>query len=199
MSDLRLFIAVPLPGTVRDPMADFMRELKQELPFQKWVHPDDLHITIKFLGAASEQTMEQVKVALKQVAEAEERPSFELSLRGLGTFGKPSEPSVLWAGIHGEMRVLSELQARVEAAMAPLGFEPEARAYRPHLTLARRYSAANTASDGNGNGDDFPREKLRQLELPQPLTWSADQVVLYRSHLGRTPMYEAVAAYALDS
>lgn len=182
----RLFIAIPLPQPVKNALQQYVEKLKTEFPFQKWVHPGDLHITLQFLGETPPQKTEQIQAELARVASA--HPPISLSVEGVGSFGKPAAPSILWMGIHGDLPLLASLQADVEAAMEPLGFAREARAFRPHLTVARRY-----------NGTEAFAKAALSSAPPCPSTlWTADHVVLYISHLNRKPMYEAWKTYPLD-
>ncbi|WP_052487041.1 RNA 2',3'-cyclic phosphodiesterase [Gordoniibacillus kamchatkensis] len=130
-------------------------------------------------------------MALRQAAEA--AAPFELEIAGLGVFGAPARPTILWAGVGGGLAPLAACQRRVEDALAALGYEREARPFRPHVTLARKYSGVAP----------FPRAELerlaQQLQAGGALRWTARTVVLCRSHLGRTPMYEALAEFPLQS
>ncbi|CAG7650444.1 RNA 2',3'-cyclic phosphodiesterase [Paenibacillus solanacearum] len=182
---VRLFIAVPLPQPVKDALEQHMEKLKTAFAFQKWVHPGDLHITLQFLGETPPQKAEQVQAELARVASA--HPPMGLSIQGVGSFGKPAAPSILWMGIHGELPLLASLQADVEAAMEPLGFAKEARAFRPHLTVARRYNGTEA----------FDKAALATAPAFPSTPWTAEHVVLYQSHLNRKPMYEACKTYPL--
>jgi 2'-5' RNA ligase len=176
----RLFVAVPLPDNVRDALRKLSGKLRDEIPFHKWTHPDDLHITVQFLGETPETKLGDLRETLRDVAIA--HCSFPLSLSELDAFGPPSRPSVLWAGLKGATDALSAVQRSVVTAMEQHGYEPESRPYRPHITLARRYDGSRS----------FGKEALAPFENElRSLEWDADRLVLYRSHLGRTPMYEA--------
>lgn len=160
-----------------------MNSLKRQLPFKKWVHPDDLHITLKFIGEVAPSAVPAIETALARIA-ARSNP-FALKLSGAGTFGAPQAPRVLWAGLGGKLQPLKSLQADVESELAELGYEPENRPYSPHITLARQYSGTEPAR----------KDELAGLFRPEgdtPLEWTADRLVLYRSHFGRTPMYEPI-------
>ncbi|WP_248930308.1 RNA 2',3'-cyclic phosphodiesterase [Paenibacillus hamazuiensis] len=181
---IRLFIAVPLPDPVKRELEKRCLTLRQELPFQKWVHPDDMHITLQFLGETPSGKADRIREELGRLA-AETEP-MRLAIEGLGTFGKPSAPSILWAGVRGDVPQLAALQKRVEAAMEPLGFAAEGRAYSPHVTLARRYSGASA----------FSRQAMPAW-AGDALAWTAGDIVLYRSHLTRKPMYENIGSFRL--
>lgn len=179
----RLFIALSLPQDIRSLVTSTMENLRVELAFQKWVHPNDLHITLKFLGDTSLPLRDQVKHALERIAT--NHIPFRLAIHGIGTFGKPASPSVLWAGIQGELQRLTALHSDIKVAMQPIGFDKEDRAFRPHLTLARRY----------GEGSRFSRKMLEQVTVSGATEWKVDRIVLYRSHLFRQPMYEVLEQF----
>ncbi|UUZ93062.1 RNA 2',3'-cyclic phosphodiesterase [Paenibacillus sp. P25] len=181
-SKQRLFIAIALPEQIKACLTGFMPELKRELPFQKWVHPEDLHITLKFLGETEPERIESLQEAMIPLAAA--TGDFRLSLGHLGTFGPKRSPSILWAKIGGETDKLSLLQSEIEEAAARVGFLREERAFKPHLTLARRYQGS----------EGWQQERLNRLQIPDGVrtVWPAKGLVLYRSHLGRQPMYEPV-------
>lgn len=186
--ETRLFVAVALPDKLRAKLHELGRTMKDEMRFQKWTHPDDIHITLKFLGETSGSRIGAIEDALRRISASGGSRSFELSAAGLGVFGPPSRPTILWAGLQGDLKPLHELQHRIEEALAPLGYEREDRPYRPHLTLARRYNGSS----------GFQRRSLEtamKLLPEEGFRWTVQSFTLYRSHLGRTPMYEAIAGF----
>lgn len=179
----RLFVAVPLPSELKAKVGTVAEELKRQLRFKKWAHPDDLHITLKFIGEVPSSSVAAIEGALERIA-ARSNP-FPLRLQGAGTFGVPQSPRILWIGLGGKLQPLQSLQADTERELAELGYEPERRRFSPHLTLARQYS-------GGGPANVEPLASLFREEDGQAPQWTVDRLVLYRSHLGRTPMYEAI-------
>jgi 2'-5' RNA ligase len=137
MADLRLFVAIELPGEVRSALDALQHELQRdgELARLRWVRPEGIHLTLKFLGAVPERMRADVEAG---VAKAVVGVSpFELRLGKLGTFGTKRTPRVLWVDVAGDLETLARLQTQVEYEMAQLGFAPENRRFSPHLTLAR--------------------------------------------------------------
>lgn len=183
----RLFIAIPLHDKQRTIMSAWSEQLKKRTHFKKWVHPNDWHITIKYLGETRFDQAQQVKQRLREVT-AQLTP-FQLSIEQLGIFGQPSKPRIFWAGVEGELDTLHHVQAQVEEQMIALGYDAENRAYNPHLTLARQYIG------------DEPFEEGWLNEWPQPnqgdITLQVKEIVLYQSHSGRTPMYQPLAVFPL--
>lgn len=183
----RLFIAVAVPDALKDQLHERCRALRGQFSFKKWVHAADYHITVKFLGSVPHGTASRIKPALEP-STAMQR-AFTLGLGGVGCFGKPSSPRILWAKVTGELEPLADLQKNVELAMKGLGFAMENRPYRPHLTLAKTYAGAAPliVSDLEHAASQFP---------PLPL-FEVKELVLYQTHLGREPMYEPVVTYPL--
>jgi 2'-5' RNA ligase len=99
------------------------------------VPPENAHLTLAFLGSTEDAKVPELSKALEAVA-ARAGP-FDLQLRGGGAFGSPKRPRVLWVGVEGDTAALHQLHGWTEAALQPLGYQPEHRDYRPHLTLAR--------------------------------------------------------------
>jgi 2'-5' RNA ligase len=132
---LRLFVAIELPGEVREALNRLQHELqRQGLEKLRWVRPEGIHLTLKFLGATPVEKVSAIEEALA-MAVAGTAPH-ELSLAKLGTFGG-NRPRVLWIDVMGDVDAVCRLQERVESAMNRLGFEREARGWSPHVTLAR--------------------------------------------------------------
>ncbi len=113
-----------------------VRERREQLPV-KWVRPENIHLSLKFLGDVDESQEAELVAALKQAAgtRSEPRP-LALQITGFGVFPDYHRPHVLWAGVTPEPS-LELLQHGIEQAFAPLGFPTEARAFRPHVTLGR--------------------------------------------------------------
>jgi RNA 2',3'-cyclic 3'-phosphodiesterase len=183
---LRLFLAVPLSEEVRRALTNHItRRLQKSLPFHKWVHPSDLHITLHFLGDVNTKQAEQLKAKLTETVWSV--PEFSLSIQGFGSFGPPKAPQILWAALGGELDLLGKLQEQVVAMTAQLGFPKEERAYKPHVTIARKY---------RGSSPYDPRwvDDLGGLPDTASLSWMVTHFHLYQSHLGREPMYEVLGS-----
>lgn len=131
----RTFIALDLSEAAREALRRELRRLAQALPNVRLVDQASLHLTLAFLGELDDDALAAVIQITSDVA----RPSapFDLTLTGLGVFGPPSAPRVIWAGVGGETRPLLALQQRLADALEAHGFPREARPFSPHLTLAR--------------------------------------------------------------
>lgn len=130
---MRLFVALDLPDAVRERLRDLMTQLKTACPEARWVRPEGIHVTLKFIGHVDAIKADAIREKLRTIRN--ERP-VEVELRGIGFFPNDKRPRVAWAGVHGSAN-LAKLAADIEDAIAPLGIERESRQYSPHLTLAR--------------------------------------------------------------
>jgi 2'-5' RNA ligase len=134
--DLRLFIAVELPPAWTEALAATQRALRRYgLERLRWVRPEGIHLTLKFLGNVDEARVSALTRTLEETA-AEHAP-FALRLSRLGAFGPPARRRVVWAGVAGDLDALTRLRQTVERRAAALGFPAERRPFSPHLTLAR--------------------------------------------------------------
>ena len=134
--EVRAFIAIELPDEVRRGLAGLRKELQRdEHRFVKWVDPDGIHLTLKFLGNIPSGRVTEIARAIEVAAKA--TAPFELEVSGLGVFPNPKQVRVLWVGIGGDVDRLKELQRGIDSELAALGFPREDRPFVPHLTLAR--------------------------------------------------------------
>lgn len=132
---MRTFIAIPLPKECQILLKEMQESLRACGAEVRWVALPSIHLTLKFLGDVDAEVIPGLSKALIENTRSE-RP-FELRLHGLGCFPNPGNPRVLWCGIGGETGCLLRLQQRVEFACTELGFGPDYRPFRPHLTLGR--------------------------------------------------------------
>lgn len=187
MEHAHFFYAIQLPDEVKEQLKDRIENLKADLPFKTWVHPQDLHITLAFLGNADKSKLEE---SSKLIQSALTNSSFELILDHLGTFGRKDSPRIFWAGIE-ESTSLKNVRETVFSACLNAGFELETRPFSPHITLARKWAGeAPFTYQMLDNSDPFQSEKIK---------FTAERVVLYRTHLGKSPKYEPITIFPLAS
>jgi 2'-5' RNA ligase len=130
---VRLFVALDFPDEVRDSLREFIARLKPACRAAKWVRPQAMHVTLKFIGEVSTEKLESIRAAL---ASMHSTAPVEMQFRGLGFFPNERRPRVLWCGVEGSPN-LAELAAAVDHALVLLGIAAESREFVPHLTLAR--------------------------------------------------------------
>lgn len=130
---MRLFVALEIPSTVRENLAELLAVLRTVSPQTRWVRPENLHVTLKFIGEVPEEKLVSIRAALAQVRSEQ---SVTLDFRGLGFFPNEIHPRVFWVGIEASPN-LKSLAADIEKTMETLGIPKEQRQFSPHLTLAR--------------------------------------------------------------
>ena len=191
MEQIRAFIAIQLPNQVKCDLAQLLDRIRpgQERAV-KWVDPDSIHLTLKFLGNIPAEKAVDIARAIAEAA-GEAKP-FTLELQGLGAFPNLRSPRVIWVGIGGDLQLIVDLQERIDQALIRLGFPTERREFSPHLTLGRLRDRA-TSQEGRSLGE---RIKLVQLDSCPPFL--ASQVCLMRSTLTSAgAIYDRLAYSAL--
>jgi RNA 2',3'-cyclic 3'-phosphodiesterase len=129
---MRLFVAITPPEEVRARVLAVIEQLKPLSRVPRWVRPEGLHLTLKFLGETKEDQLSAIISALNEIHSA----AVHFEFHGVGSFPKHQHPRVIWAGVR-ESSELATLASAIESRLVPLGFPPEARAFSPHITLAR--------------------------------------------------------------
>ncbi|HKT11793.1 MAG TPA: RNA 2',3'-cyclic phosphodiesterase [Terriglobia bacterium] len=130
---MRAFIAIELPESIREALRREQARFRDICPDARWTRPEGIHLTLKFLGEISAPQEAEVKNALSRMERFEK---FTVRVQGFGFFPSTKRPRVFWAGLDAPPE-LARMAAEVEIALAPLGFPPENREFKPHLTLAR--------------------------------------------------------------
>lgn len=130
---MRLFVALDLPDQVRHAITELIAKLQPKSRAARWIKPENLHITLKFIGHVGNEKLSPIQSALSSIHA--EQP-VELHFRGMGFFPNEHRPRAFWCGIASSPN-LAELAANIDRALAPLGIEAETRPFTPHLTLAR--------------------------------------------------------------
>lgn len=137
MDEIRAFVAVEMPPAARAALGAVSAALAGRVPpgSVRWVRPEQMHLTLRFLGETAVSQLPAITAALDEVG----RQTAPLTLRlgAVGCFPNCKRPRVIWVGLEGDLRPLAVLQRRVEAALVPLGWAAEKRPFQPHLTLGR--------------------------------------------------------------
>jgi 2'-5' RNA ligase len=181
---MRIFIALDLDEAIRERIDGFIEGVRGFAPDARWVLPESLHITLKFIGEKPAETVADIKGALSGV----ELAPFDLSLKGYGFFPTAKSARVFWVGIESGPQ-LRELAKTVDRITSALGIPKEDRLFSPHLTLAR--GGGNSGAPGWRKGDrpnrnfQFLLEKLSRLPAPEFGTMTAREFFLYQSQLMR--------------
>jgi RNA 2',3'-cyclic 3'-phosphodiesterase len=177
---LRLFVGLPMPSEI---CAELVR-LNGGLPGARWVEPENLHLTLRFLGEIDEAAAADVDIELDRL----QMPSLSLTLQGVGCFGQVHQARSLWVGVSPDPELL-RMQAGVERAVVRAGLTPEGRRFIPHVTLATLKHCR-----GDRLADFLSTHALLRLG-----PFSIDHMVLYESRSGHGGRhYDPLRTYPLQ-
>jgi len=144
MSVIRAFIALDIPSEIQECLATVSNQFKEkigEVPV-RWVDPEKIHLTLKFLGDVSLNNIEVLKESIR--AEAYACKPLVFSVGGVGAFPKVRNPRVIWVGIEAPTEMI-DLQRGIDVQMSRIGYAPDRRPFSPHLTLGRVSRNAKSA------------------------------------------------------
>jgi RNA 2',3'-cyclic 3'-phosphodiesterase len=176
MDVVRSFIAIQLPADVRAELTSLEDKLKaRRHPFVKWVNPESMHLTLKFLGNVAVDSIPQIVEAMSEVAKA--HPPFKLEVSGTGAFPNWQHPQVVWVGVGGESDKLNALHRDLESALSPMGFSPESRSFSAHLTLGRLRD--RVTSDDRRRFAEF----AQKVKFETSLSFEVEAIRLMKSQL----------------
>jgi 2'-5' RNA ligase len=176
---MRLFVALELPEPVRAQLG----MLAGGIPGARWVAPENMHLTLRFIGEVDEGTVADIDLALADI----DAPGFEMSLEGVGHFGSARQARAIYVGV-ARNAALAHLYAKIESALVRCGLEPEGRKFSPHVTLARLRDAPASRISSFVAGHNLFR--AGPIEV--------DGFVLYSSFLSHSgPIYRPERFYPL--
>lgn len=168
---IRAFIAIELSEEAKKALAELQAEFIKSEADVKWVKPENIHITLKFLGNITEEQKEKIQEILDDNLKGFN--SFKIGLQGVGAFPKPNYPRVVWVGTTGEEQ-LKPIAKLIDEKINKLGFPKEERAFKSHLTFARVRS---------GRNKDKLTEALKKFEAFSGPEFLVDAVCLLQSAL----------------
>lgn len=182
------FFALALPHEVKHELRKLAASINGPFSFEKWVHHEDYHITLAFLGSADSL---QLQEAVQRVNLAvEDCSTFSIQIHQTGVFGRREAPRILWAGVEPSPN-LNSLQRLVHNCCTEVGFQLDKRPFTPHITLARKWNEQHAFlinelfrfTDHHFSGIEF----------------IATDVVLFQTHLERSPKYEKIETFKLKA
>ncbi len=179
------FIAVKLPAEVKTRLAEFCKHIKKDHHFKTWVHGEDLHITLAFLGSASAEQLKTLQASLEK--EVTNHQEFSLNVDHFGFFGNKQNPRIFWAGIK-EQSSLYTLQKQVSYVCEKAGFTIEKRPFAPHITLARKHVDSENLSLSSKDWWDQYGENIQ---------FDVEDIVIYETHTEKQPKYQIVQSFSL--
>jgi RNA 2',3'-cyclic 3'-phosphodiesterase len=136
---MRLFLALEVATAIREALANVAANFQSEAPGARWSKPESMHLTLKFLGQSDTHKVESIRATLAKITCAQ---PISLQFRGVGFFPDQKRPRVMWCGIEATPN-LFDLVTSIENSLACFGFETQAPAFTPHVTVARLNSAHN--------------------------------------------------------
>ena len=195
---MRLFVAIDIDEAIRERLTRFLEGVRAFAPGSevRWVRPDSLHLTLKFIGEAGPERVQQIQRALGAIR----AQTAEFSFKGYGFFPTVKAPRVFWIGIQAGPN-LATLAAAVDASLAPFSIARERQPYTPHLTLARAGSGRpqRSASDAPSARFHKLQEKLAAVPEPEFGTMTAREFFLYESKLSpKGAEYRKIQRFALS-
>lgn len=181
---MRLFVALEPNAKVVANLTELVRRLRPVAPI-RFVHPQNMHVTLKYIGDWREERLDEVVRALSEVRST---MPLNVPLAGLGFFPSIRAPRVFWVGAE-PTAALRQLASSVDAVLQPLGIAPEVRPYTPHLTLGRVL---------DGDALDELHQTVEDLPSRDFGTITPDRFVLFESSLTDDgPIYRKVVEFPL--
>ncbi|MBD1380188.1 RNA 2',3'-cyclic phosphodiesterase [Metabacillus arenae] len=180
------FLGIHLPKIIRNKLVETLQLFKNDLPFKKWVHQDDLHLTLAFLGHPKSPEHLENLISSMKLRDNNLAP-FSLNITHTGTFGRSNSPRIFFAGITRSEQ-LNLLHNKVYSECIDAGFKLDPRPFSPHITLARGWEGEN----------GFTRQvQLEEELMRQPLSFQVEEFVLFQTHLDRVPKYEVINCFRI--
>ncbi|MDD5246517.1 MAG: RNA 2',3'-cyclic phosphodiesterase [Candidatus Omnitrophica bacterium] len=189
---MRAFIAIELPENTKNLLSRLQQELKNSNADVKWVNPENIHLTLKFIGEIDENQRGQINTRLQSIAASHK--SYWAKISSLGAFPKISSPRVIWAGLaEGDLQT-KELAAAIEESLIQIGIAKEERNFSSHITLGRSRSGLNSYRLA-----EKITEQSGKLENPG-LEFPVERITLFKSRLSPGgPLYEKLQEVSLKT
>ena len=187
MAKIRSFIALDLPEDLKKGLQKLQDTVRKHADCIRWVKPDNIHLTLKFLGDIVESQVGPIGRILENMTSG--MAPFKLQVKGFGAFPNARNPKVIWMGMDDNQQRLVLFQEKLEETLAAIGFTPEKRDYSPHLTLGR-------VKDSRGKRDiEQIIEKYKNEDLGY---FTADTIIFFQSDLQPSgPVYSSLKTIQL--
>ena len=187
---MRTFIAIELPAEIKEYLNFIQNKLKACQTDMKWVKPENIHLTLKFLGEINAEQFDKTVSILKKAAD--NNPSFKINMASIAAFPGINTPRIIWLGINQGEPQIKTLVANLEEKLVGIGIPAEERTFSVHITIARTCSCRNQQSLGAGIAGLNDKLKIEKHEF------TADKLTLFKSTLtSQGPLYEALQVFPL--
>ncbi len=185
---IRSFFAIELPEEIRSIISDDIIVPLKKVPAKvRWVKPQNIHLTLRFLGKISPKIISDISLAAADIAKS--ISPISLRIDSIGTFRKRN-PRIVWLGVGGEIEKLRELHSEVERICCSVGFTPDDRKFSPHITIGRIKSPAHT---------EKLLAQIKKLSI-KSLDFSVKEFILFKSTLTPNgPIYDVVEKFAFKA
>jgi 2'-5' RNA ligase len=182
---MRTFIAIPLPEETRNFLSNIQNQLKSCGADVKWVQPQNIHLTLKFLGEINEGQLNKINVILEEVAK--KMHPFTVSIDSIGAFPRINSPRVIWAGIQQGDSEVKIIANELEERIAEIGIPKEEKTFSSHITIGRRRSGLKMDKLIDG------LQKIASLAKEQGQEFLTSKITLFKSTLTpKGPNYESL-------
>ena len=179
---IRSFVAIELPEHVISMLRGVQDDLRRNKFRIKWVQPDNIHLTLKFLGNVDSNDIDGITAAMSVAIQG--CGPITLCAKGVGVFPGLKRARVIWIGLGGQVQRLSEMQGKLEKNLAEIGFSEENRSFKAHLTIGRFKSSVNPKVIG---------PILQKYSAIQSEEFILNQIVLFKSDLTPSgPVYSVL-------
>jgi RNA 2',3'-cyclic 3'-phosphodiesterase len=196
-ASMRIFVALDIDDAIRARVKLFLDGVSGFASEARWVRPESMHVTLKFIGEKSLEAVEEIKQALGEVSAGR----IAISFREYGFFPTAQAPRVFWIGIAASAE-LGTLAKSIDQATFSLGIPKEAHPFSPHLTLARRSGSGAPRRDRSDRSNHVFKRLQEKLSVMSPLdfgTMTAREFFLYQSETRRGgSQYTKIASFPLD-
>lgn len=184
MARLRTFIAIDLGRTIRERLVALQTGFAKDMAGVKWVEPENLHVTLLFLGEVNDRALPELCRTVEEVTQT--LPSFSMSVEGTGCFPNPRRPRIVWVGVGAGAQQVCTLHDALEPPLLALGcYRREDRKYTPHVTLGRLKGEQAPAGLGPA--------------LAKQLAWKAGEVAVTEIHVMSSELTPHGPIYAILS
>lgn len=180
---MRSFIAITLPQEIKDSLQHIQERLKSAQADVKWVRPNNIHLTLKFLGEIKDDLIDKIKKIIAEVCK--DKKALEVSLSDLGAFPHIKQPRVVWVGISQGEENIKNIATELEQKLNGIGIAKGKRAFACHITLGRLRAGIKR--------QELSREleKVKNLQIQNPLKFKVNKISLFKSTLTpQGPIYE---------
>src|SRR5579872_623709 len=195
---MRLFIALDIDEDIRERISRFVEGVRNFAPDARWMKPESMHVTLKFLGEQPEDAIQSIKKSLTDISAG----GSEIHFRGYGFFPTATSARVFWVGMDTGHE-LAAMARMIDDKIADLGIPKEEGTFRPHLTLARRSGGSGSPHRNKKDGRNQTFQKLQKqlsaLPAPEFGTMRPREFFLYQSQLSpKGSKYTKLARFALQ-